>query len=162
MPPVPRALAALCLLLPASAFALDGSWVPVPASLLERQRGGFTGLRGLQLSFGIERLVTINGKVVAHTHFEVRDIATLSVAQARQTSATLSALDLVQNGGDNMVLGALGDGMLPGTIIQNTLNDQRIVSQTIINTSVNSVDLLKTLNFQGSLGDAIARAAGPR
>ena len=106
--------------------------------------------------------MTINGKVVAHTHFEVRDIAALSAAQAGQTSATLSALKLVQNGGDNMVLGALGDGMLPGTIIQNSLNDQRIQSQTIINTSVNSGDLLKTLNFQGSLGDALARAAGPR
>ncbi|MES2321942.1 MAG: hypothetical protein V4633_06755 [Pseudomonadota bacterium] len=163
---LPRALAALCLLLPlllpATARALDAGWAPVHAAELDRQRGGFTGIRGLHVSLGIERLVTINGDVVARTHLAVRDIGTPGAGQAVQTGATLSAPNLVQNGGDNMVLGALGDGMLPATIIQNTLDHQHIRSQTIINASVNSGELLKTINFQGSLGDALARAAGPR
>ena len=46
------------------------------------------------------------------------------------------------------------------SIIQNTLNDQTIRSQTIINASVNSATLMQSLNFNDSLGQAIRNAIG--
>ncbi len=157
--------ATLCLLLCVpSAYAASAAhgWTAVDSATLDSLRGGFTTPSGLEVSLGIERLVTINGTVVTRTSFHVPDVARLSAEQASQTSATLSAIKLIQNGGDNMVHAALSQQGLGGTVIQNTLDDQRIQSQTIINASANSIGLLKTLNFQASLGEAIARSAGPR
>jgi hypothetical protein len=55
----------------------------------------------------------------------------------------------------------MSNATLAGTVIQNTLNDQRIDSRTTISASVNSMDLLSTLQFHGTLSDALARTAGP-
>jgi hypothetical protein len=147
----------------ATASAQDNAdpphWVPVDGAALERMRGGFTTGSGLAVSFGIERLVTINGDIVARTSVQIADLNHLSVDQAQQTSAALSAVKLVQNGSDNIYLAAMSSQTLGGTVIQNSLNDQVISSQTVISSTVNSVGLLRALNFQASLGDALARAA---
>lgn len=161
---VARACAGVCLFLPTpwALAQVPADWVAVPASALNSARGGFTTPSGLALSLGVERLVSINGQVVSRTSFHVPDVARLSVEQAQQTSATLSAIKLIQNGSDNMVHAALTHQGLGGTVIQNTLDGQHIQSQTVINASANSIGLLNSLNFQGSLGEAIARAAGSR
>ena len=49
-----------------------------------------------------------------------------------------------------------------GTLIQNSLNDQHIKTLTIINTGVNSLGLLKALNTQTVLNDALLGALGSR
>lgn len=143
------------------ATGVGEGWVPVEESLLDQSRGGFTFETGLKLSLGIERVVSINGEVVARTSVQLTDISRLGAEQAQQTSDALSAVKLVQNGRDNIYLGAMSTQTLGGTVIQNSLNDQLIRTHTVIHSSVNSMALLKALNFQGSLGDAIARAAGP-
>jgi hypothetical protein len=135
--------------------------VAVAESVLDQSRGGFTLDTGLQLTLGIEREVSINGNVVSRTSLRLTDLSRLSVEQARQTSEALSAVKLVQNGSDNIYQAAMSGQTLGGTVIQNSLNDQLIRTHTVIHSSVNSMALLKTLNFQGSLGDAIARGVGP-
>lgn len=144
---------------PAGAPA-GAQWVPVSAAILEHTRGGFTLGGGLEVSLGIERLVSINGNTVSRTTLQLGDMSRLSAEQARQTGEALSSVNLIQNGHDNIVVAALAPLPLGGTVIQNSLNDQLIRSQTVIHSSVNSMGLLKTLNFQGSLGDAITHAAG--
>lgn len=139
--------------------AAPPGWVAVDAATLAQLRGGFTTASGLQLSLGIERLVAINGEVVSRTRFQIADLGSLNEEQARQTGATLSAVKLIQNGSDNMSHAAFADATLGGTVIQNSLSDQHIESRTVINASVNSIDLLKAINFNGNVGDAIARAA---
>lgn len=156
------ALSALLCAPAAMGASVPEDWVALSSASLDAARGGFTTPAGLEVSLGIERVVTINGTVLSRTNFHVPDVARLSAEQARQTSATLSAIKLIQNGSDNMVHAGLSHQGLGGTIIQNTLDDQRIQSHTIINASANSIGLLKTLNFQASLGEAIARSAGPR
>lgn len=141
-------------------LSIDG-WVPVDANALDQARGGFTLETGLRLSLGIEREVSINGNVVSRTSLQLADISRLSSEQAQQTSEALSAVKLVQNGRDNIYVAAMSPQTLGGTVVQNSLNDQLIRTHTVIHSSVNSMALLKTLNFHGSLGDAIARAAGP-
>ena len=141
--------------------SLGAGWAPVPETVLDASRGGFTFHTGLQLTLGIEREISINGEVVSRTSLQLTDVSRLSAEQARQTSEALSAVKLVQNGHDNMAVGAMSAQTLGGTVIQNSLNDQLIKTHTVIHSSVNSMALMKTLNFQGSLGDAIARAAGP-
>ena len=139
----------------------DSGWIPVADAVLDASRGGFTLDTGLLLTLGIDREISINGEVVSRTSLQLTDISHLSAEQARQTSEALSAVKLVQNGHDNIVVDAMPAQALGGTVIQNSLNDQLIRSHTVIHSSVNSLTLLKTLNFHGSLGDAIARAAGP-
>jgi hypothetical protein len=137
-------------------------WVPVNDNQLAQMRGGFSLPSGLKVSLGIERLVSINGNIVARTSFDISNLGQLSEAQLQQTREALSSVKLIQNGSANIYQAGDSSGAVGGVVIQNTLNDQLIKSQTVINSTVNSASLLKTLNFQGSLSDALTRAAGAR
>lgn len=150
-----------CLLLAGPATASPPGWEAVDAAALDRLRGGFTTHNGLEVSLGIERLVSINGQVVSRTSFQIADVRRLDPGQARAAGAALSAVQLIQNGSDNTAGALFSADTLGGTVIQNTLNNQQIESRTVIHSSVNSLGLLKTINFNGNLSDAIARAAGP-
>jgi hypothetical protein len=145
----------------APAHAAPPGWVAVDAATLAQLRGGFTTASGIALSLGIERLVAINGEVVSRTSFQVADLGRLSEEQARQTGAALSAIKPIQNGSDNMSHAAFADAALGGTVIQNSLSGQHIDNRTVIDASVNSMGLLKAINFNGNVSDAIARAAAP-
>lgn len=144
------------------AQAAGDDWIPVDAATLDQARGGFTTPAGLSVSLGLERLVSINGELVSRTSFQIADIGTLSAEQARETSAALSAVKLIQNGSENIYMAAFSSATMGGTVIQNTLNDQQIASRTLISASVNSAGLLNAINFHGNVSDALARAAGPR
>jgi hypothetical protein len=51
----------------------------------------------------------------------------------------------------------------PGALlIQNSLNDQAIRSQTTISTTVSNLAMLKSLNFEGVLRAALSAAVGPK
>ena len=161
--PALRAGAAILLALVApAAWGGADDWVAVDAATLDSLRGGFTTPTGLDVSLGIERLVSINGELVSRTTFQIDDVGNIGIEQACQTSAALSGIKLIQNGGDTMKLTGFASDTLAGTVIQNSLSDQRIDSRTVINASVNSMGVLKTINFQGSLSDALARTVVPR
>jgi hypothetical protein len=144
---------------PAHAAATD-DWTPVADEQLEHTRGGFETPFGLALSLGIERVVSINGDVVARTSFAIADLNHMTEEQARQTREALSSVKLIQNGSDNIYQAGESAHVAGGVVIQNTLNDQLIQSRTVISSTVNSASLLKSLNFQGTLNDALTRAAG--
>ena len=146
----------------AQAQAMPPGWTAVDESALDQLRGGFTTPGGLAVSLGIERLVAINGELVSRSSFQIDDFGRIDAEQARQTSAALSEVKLIQNGRDNMMLAGFSSSTLAGTVIQNTLNDQHIASRTVINASVNSIGLLNTINFDGNVNDAIARTVVPR
>ncbi len=148
---------------PAMASEVPGDgWQAVDDAILEQARGGFDMPGGLNLSLGIERLVSINGEVVASTSFMIVDVARLGVDEANQARAALTAMHVVQNGGGNLFATGALEQTMAGTVIQNSLNDQVLRSQTIINTSVNSLELLKIANFQDTLQRALDTVAGPR
>lgn len=136
-------------------------WVAVDPATLEQARGGFIAASGLEVSLGIERTVTLNGNVVSRTNLTIPDIGRLSADQAREAGQALSAINLVRSGSDGMALPPAIQAAPGATLIQNSLNGQQIDSRTVINSSVNTLGLLTSLNFQGSLGDAIARSARP-
>ena len=138
-------------LLPAGAWAAPEGWVKVDAPALAALRGGFATVEGLQLALGIEQLASINGQLVART-----DLA-LATGQSVRTGLTL-----VQQGSGNLMQPGLSADTTGALVLQNSLNDQRIDAQTIITASVNSGALMETINFQGQLNDALARAATAR
>lgn len=144
----------------AVAAPADG-WPPLPDHTLEQARGGFDLGNGLLVSLGVERLVSINGSLVASSNFSIADVTKLSGAEALRAGTALAALTLVQNGPGNVFLPG-GMDQAGALVIQNSANDQLIRSQTTISTTVNSLSLLKTLQFEGALRDALSNVVGPK
>jgi hypothetical protein len=152
------ALLGLALCLPARA---DAVWEAVGDRTLDGLRGGFDVGGGLLVSFGITRAVYINGDLVTQTTLNFGRISELTPVQAAQLSQQMTALNLVQTGPGNSVdPGVLSTGA--GTIIQNTLNNQHIVNQTVIDARSNAMGMIKNLNIQNTLNDALTRSAAPR
>lgn len=145
---------ALCTLLGMGERASAGDdWVPVAAERLDALRGGFVNAAGLQLSLGIEREVSVNGQLISRTTLYAEDL------RGGMHGPDAPGL-LFQNGPNNFFLGSLEHA--GSTVIQNTLSDQAIRTQTQISASVNSGALLKDLNFNSSVRDAALHALGTR
>jgi hypothetical protein len=162
MHPIP-ALLALLAMVPASCAAQSATpdnrqtWMTTADTRLDEMRGGFALAPGLTVSFGILRTVEINGSVVSSTGFQIADLRTISVAQAEQLARQVNQLSVVQNGAGNSLATALASGM-PGLLVQNTLNDQKIRTITEINAVTNGLSILKGMNLSQSLNDAINAA----
>lgn len=155
-------LLALCLCC-APALAQDpfDELVAVDDSRLDAARGGLDAGNGLILSLGVERLVSINGNVVASSNFSLSDVGK-AAGNTGLAGDAVAALTLVQNGAGNVFDAALGGQAVGALVIQNSANDQLISSQTTISTVVNSLSLLKSLNFEGGLRDALSNAVRPK
>jgi hypothetical protein len=137
-------------------------WVAVSDDALGAQRGGFEVASGLTVSFGMMRMVTLNGDLVNSTSFSLPDVSRITPEQARSASAAMAEAGLVQVGDGNRVpVGTLAQ-VPAGTIIQNSLNNQNIQTLTVINTGVNSQALFKAINIQSVLSDALLGALAVR
>ncbi len=133
-------------------------WTPVASATLDGARGGFETASGLNLSLGIERVVSVNGEVLSRTSVDIPNLGNITAEQAAQAHEVLSSARLVQLGANNFVAPeALGSG---ATLIQNTLDHQTIRAQTVISSTVNSMSMLKDLNFLSTVRDALVRSAG--
>lgn len=141
------------------------TWTTVGDRTLERMRGGFDAGGGVKISFGISRVVYINGELVASNQFQISDLASLTPKQARGVQAQLNTLNLVQNGPRNIYsvesVQAGKQSLLPAasTIVQNTLNDQKIESRTVLDISTNGLSMIKALNAAGTLNDVMLRSS---
>jgi hypothetical protein len=156
------ALACAALMAHGLASAQDDPFGPanaVDTSTLDGYRGGFVTDTGFSVTLGLERLVTINGNLVDQTQINFGDLGKLTSGQATLSPDAIGQLRLIQNGVGNNLSVQLGQNALGGTVIQNTLNDQLINNQTIINASVNARGMLQTMNFQSTLANALNTAA---
>ena len=137
-----------------SARAQDGAWVPVSPDVLDGMRGGFDMGNGLQASFGINRAVYVNGNLVTQTSFNIPDIAHITTTQAAAMQAALNSISITQIGPNNTFDPSSLGGVSAGTVIQNTLDNQKIQTITTLNTSVNSLNAFRAANFQDALQQA--------
>lgn len=137
-----------CAALPAQA---TDDWVAVDEAALASMRGGFTTPGGLELALGIERIVSINGEQVSRV--------TLFALGAAGTSFNAGdSARLIQQGGNNVFAGVLDQ--VGATVVQNSLNNQAIRTDTLISANVNSAGLLREINFNNALNLAAITAAG--
>ncbi|CAB3757438.1 hypothetical protein [Paraburkholderia humisilvae] len=142
----------------AGASTEDPKWsmpekVAISDERLDKMRGGFDLSSGLKVSFGISRMVVVNGNLVTTMSFNIPDISNINAQQAQQL-ASINAGALIQNGPGNVVQpGALP--ALSGAVIQNTLSNQQIQALTTINTTVNSLSMFKNLNIGSTLSGAL-------
>ena len=166
-------IAALCALWVTGACQAQGQprqaapekavWLAASDHTLDRLRGGFDFGAGLVVTFGISRAVYINDQLVTSTSFQLSDVAKLTSAQAGLLSQQLGAqqAQVVQNGPGNTVDQAAITVPL-ATYIQNTLSNQAIRTQTVIQASTNGLGTLRNLNLQATINDAIASAIANR
>lgn len=143
----------------ADAEPLSAFGAPVEADTLDGARGGFEVAGGLNLALGIERVISVNGEVLSRTNISIPDLSAMTSDQARLAQDALGAAKLIQIGGNNFVGSdiALNNG---ATFLQNTLDGQDIRAATTISSTVNSMSLLKDMNFQSTIRDGLVRSAG--
>ncbi|WP_394781064.1 hypothetical protein [Undibacterium sp.] len=134
---------------------LEKPWAAVGEERLDESRGGFDA-GGLVMSFGIERAVYINGNLVTTTSFNISDVGKISTDQMKTLSSQAAAMGLVQNGPGNSFQLTSGNGSLPGSVIQNTLNNQNIKSTTVINATTNSLNLIRGINTLDTFTNAVS------
>ena len=148
-------------------------WVALNDPLLDTLRGGFDFGNGLRVSFGFVRTVAINGDLVRRTSFNFPDLKSITPDQARSAGEALAQAGVVQNGRNNVVVSndtaalakvsvATEPAVAAATIVQNSLNNQRISSLTEINTAVNSMGMIKNMNAQLALKEALLGTLGVR
>lgn len=144
------ALAMLAINTPALADGLE-TWQAVSDAELDDMRGGFLSAPGVEISFGIETSVLINGVLQTSTVFNVDD-----AAQALQDSASGAIVNLVQNGPGNS-FPAEGLGLSSGvlTVIQNSLDNQLIQNLTTIDVAVTVLDAFRSSNFTSALNQQL-------
>jgi hypothetical protein len=138
-----------------------GERVAVRDNALDRVRGGFV-TPGLNISFGIERAVYINGALVTTTSLNISDLGRVT-SSTDAKALTPGALALIQSGAGNSVAGGAfssssGVGLNAnaiGTVVQNTLDGQKIQNVTVINATANSLGVLRELNLQNSLRSSL-------
>lgn len=164
-------IALLCALLMAGASQAqnltsqpkeDAIWLAASDRTLDQLRGGFDLGSGLVVSFGISRAVYVNGQLMTSTSFQVGDISRLTSSQAMALNQKIASQALVvQNGPGNTV--DPGAATIPlATYIQNTLNNQTIRNQTVIQATTNSLGIMKNLNLQSTLNDSLTSAIRSR
>jgi hypothetical protein len=125
---------------------------------LDGARGGFTTASGIAVSLGIERIVTVDGQVVARSELRLGDLGRLVGGATHLPAQAAGQLAQVGDGGGLAI--RVGADALGGTVVQNGLNDRAIGTATIIHASVAAQGLLQAMHFQTTLANAINAAAG--
>lgn len=146
------ALAALGFIAPARAG--DDFGAPVPLERLDELRGGYALPQGLNIGFGLERLVAVNGELVVAQRVDIPNLAQITDEQARQL-ADLTTGRTVQIGGTTSITPGMGT-----LVIQNAMDGQQIQASTTLHTTVNTLSLLQNLNFAQSLTDSLRLGGG--
>ena len=137
-------------------------WLAASDQTLDRLRGGFNLGAGLVVSFGIQRSVSINGQLITSTSYQLGELTSLTSPQAAALGQHLAAqTQVVRNGKGNTL--ESGTVTVPfGTYIQNTLNNQTLSSQTVIDATSNGMGIVKGMNLQVTISEAIAQALATR
>jgi hypothetical protein len=125
---------------------------PVADHVLDAVRGGFELPANLHVSMTMERSAYLNGELVVNRSVSIPDIAKMTAEQATALADTAGTL-VIQNGPNNVFdVANLGPA---ATIIQNTLNDQHLVTLTTLSVEVNSLGAFRETNFQDALRDTL-------
>ena len=134
---------------------LGGELVALNRDKLDEVRGGFVTDGGLKISFGIERAVYLNGSLVTTTSLNIADLSKIAGGQAQVSGNGAGTLGLLQSGTGNVFAPGSFSSTAAGTIIQNTLDNQKIKTITTIDAVVNSSGILRAINLQSSMRSAI-------
>ena len=119
---------------------------------LDGMRGGFITDNGLQISFGIERAIYVNGSLQAVNSFSIPQLGT-AVTPETLDQLQKNMFTLVQNGPGNSIspVAPANSGLLGGLVVQNSLDNQLIQPMTVINAAVRNMDLFRGMNLASTM-----------
>lgn len=129
-------------------------WVPIDTARLDEMRGGYELPSGQVLSFGIERAVYVNGELLASNTLRISDLSKVSAADVKAIAAFNEGL-VVQIGDHNTFEPAKLPG---GVVIQNTLDNQHIISITRMDVGSSVLSSFQELNTANALHDSLIGA----
>lgn len=118
---------------------------------LAAQRGGMRLSDTLDISFGIERQILINGEL--QTSFTLRiDSLAAVIASTNMANELPPPITLVQNGNGNVFASfpAMGGG-LPATVVQNSLDRQSIETINVINATLPNLTAMRQMGLEATL-----------
>lgn len=139
-------------------LCMDAWSLPVGNVQLDAMRGGFDSGNGLLASFGIDRVVYINGNLATRTSVSIPDIGHMTPAQAHALAAVDGVLTVVQGGQGNTA--ALAPSGTAATVIQNSLDGQHIQSLTTMDASVDHLDQFRSARLGDTLQGALIQSLG--
>ncbi|MET1162967.1 MAG: hypothetical protein ABWY48_10560 [Pseudoxanthomonas sp.] len=131
-------------------------WIPMDPARLAELRGGLMMPSGILLSFGIERLVYVNGQLIASATVQIPDLARMTTEQANALAA-ISEGRVIQIGEGNRIDSTAGGNAL---VIQNTLDGQNINALITLNVGVGTLGMLQELNSYDALRSALITSPG--
>ena len=137
-------------------FTAVTNWMPINPARLAEMRGGMQLPSGLSLSFGIERLVYVNGELVANASLQISDVSRMTTEQA-QALASINAGMVVRTGQGNHFDPSNGAATL---VIQNSLDGQQIVAITTLDIGVDTLASYMQMNASDALHSALINAPG--
>ncbi len=121
---------------------------------LDSMRGGFTSADGLEISFGIEQAVFIDGVLQLATNLKTLEVTNMLRKQGvpgKTDPMVTQGLNIMQSDFSTVTMAVDGIGSRIDTIIQNSGNQRVIDSITLINASVSSLGLFRELNLLNTL-----------
>jgi hypothetical protein len=121
---------------------------------LASMRGGYS-VNGLNISFGIERAVYVNGALVASTSLNVSNLQRVASGGAGIAINSSAMLGLVQTGVGNSLAAGAPSAASFAAVVQNTLDGQKIQVSTVINANVSGLSMLRNLNLQWAVRSAV-------
>lgn len=132
-----------------------GKLAALDAGSLDAIRGGFEMPdSNIRFSFGIERVVYINNQMVASTALNLKDLQSASGGGSGPPVQPDAALEVIKIGPGNTFPIQLAPE-LAGTVIQNSMDGQRIQTITTINAAVNSAQVLRSMALQSAIRDGL-------
>ena len=121
---------------------------------LDMERGGFVTGGGMDIAFGIERAVLVDGVLQTSTILNIPSLATLSRSVAGE------AISPVLSGGapsmDTSALSSLMSGLI--TTVQNTLDRRVIDNITIISASVTALQHFREMQLAHAINSQLIDA----
>lgn len=139
-----------------SLLPLGDEWVPVDPARLAGMRGGLMMPSGMVLSFGIERLVYVNGQLVASANLQIPDLGRMTAEQASALAAINDGRVVQIGEGNRIEPGANGNAL----VIQNTLDGQAITALTTLEVGVDTLVTLQEMNSFDALRSALITSPG--
>lgn len=123
----------------------------VPDSELAELRGGFLTSDGLEIRFGLEQIVLVNGTIEGRTSVNLSSLTANSAAPLQLDPNKL--VQIIPNGDHNRVSADVMQNFSAGlmTVIQNSLDTQTIQNLTVLNVGVSNMAAIP----QRVLGNAI-------
>lgn len=128
-------------------------------SELEIIRGGFVSNDGLEITFGIEKTVFVNGVLQAINTLNIQDWNSKQ-SQTLSDQVLANMVILRQNGDNNSLVPNLVANSQGGlfTYIQNSLDNTVIKNVTQISATVNSLNMFRDMNLKSLMNQQLINA----